>query len=390
MSDKNTCAIRIIQHNCNRSDIAMHSCLHTAENTADIVIIQEPWMGTNTDNNTFYSISHPSFDTLLSPTQHCPRTITYISNTKPHLRAALQPNICDDKDIQVIEISTPTIEPIYIFNIYNETPRYDRTLPYTIERVLKNLTLPNRCILAGDFNAHHPWWNSGARRIRHETLINILEEGEYDLINEEDTPTYHYTNGSSVLDLAFCTSTITPLITNWAVDDENPTSSDHEMIKFEINSGSEEHTLPPSTERWNWKKADWDAFSKTLKETSEATKDVWTQLHEHCSKANLESSAVYLTRIIQTAAALHVPRRIRNVRSKPWWSKEIDEKRKIMHSRWREWKETRSTPSRNKFNATRNSFYNAIRDAKSKNWNDFLQGAKGKDIFTAMRYPKPR
>jgi hypothetical protein len=369
----------------------MHTCLHTAENTADIVIIQEPWIGSNDDNQSFFSISHPSFHLLLSSTKYHPRTLTYVSNTNPHLKASLQPDICCDEDIQVIKISTPTIEPIYLFNIYNETPRYDRTLPYTIDRILKHTTLPDRTILAGDFNAHHLWWNSKARRsLRHETLIGILEKGDFDLINEEDTPTYHYTNGSSVLDLAFSTPLITPLISNWAVDEDKPTSSDHELIKFEINSNSDDQILPPSTERWNWKKADWKGFSNTLLETTEATKEIWKQLHEQGGKENLENSAIYLTRLIQSAAAIHVPKRTTTVRSKPWWSQEIDQKRKVMNGRWREWKATRTTPARNQFNAVRNSFYSAIRDAKSKNWNDFLQGARGKEIFTAMRYTKPR
>ena len=369
----------------------MHSCLETAEKSADIVIIQEPWVGGGEGSQNFHSISHPSFHQLISTTTHRPRTLTYVSNTNPYLKASLQPNICNDEDIQVIQISTPNIEPIFLFNIYNESPPHDRTLPYTVERVLNNLTLPERTILAGDFNAHHLWWNSKARRsLRHETLIDILERGDFDLINEEDTPTYHYANGSSVLDLTFSSPQITDLISNWAVDEDNPTSSDHEMIKYEITANNDNQVIPPTTERWNWKKADWDAFSKTLKETAEATKEIWTQLHEQGGHENLESSAVYLTRIIQTATALHVPQKKTMIRSKPWWNGEIDEKRKIMRTRWREWKVARTTPARNQFNAVRNTFYNAIREAKSKNWNDFLQGAKGKEIFTAMRYTKPR
>ena len=156
------------------------------------------------------------------------------------------------KDVQVVKISTPTIEPIYLFNIYNESPPHDSTLPYTVERVLKNVTLPQRTILAGDFNAHHLWWNSKARRsIRHETPINILETGDFDLINEEDTPTYHCTNGSSVLDLTFSSPQVTNLISNWAIDEDNPTSSDHEVIKFDITANNDNQVLPPTTERWN-------------------------------------------------------------------------------------------------------------------------------------------
>ena len=211
----------------------------------------------------------------MSPTTHCPRTLTYVSNTNPYLKAALQPDICSDDDIQVIKISTPNLEPIHLFNIYNETPRYDHSLPDTIERKLKNITLPSRTILAGDFNAHHIWWTSRARRsLRHETLIEILEEGDYKLINKDDTPTYHYSNGSSVLDLAFSSPPVTTLISNWAIDEDNASGSDHEIIKFEITADSDDQVIPPTTERWNWNKADWESFTKTLKETSDATKDV--------------------------------------------------------------------------------------------------------------------
>ena len=196
--------VRIIQHNCNRSTTAMHSCLKSAENTADIVIIQEPWIGTNESPPSHYTISHPSFILLLSQTHHCPRPATDITKTNPHINANLRTDLCTDEDIQIISITTPSIDTLFLFNIYNEKPRYDQTLPYTIDRILKNINIPTRSILAGDFNAHHPWWNSSTKRpIRHETLLQITEAGNFDLLNEEDTPTYHYAHGSSILDLTF-------------------------------------------------------------------------------------------------------------------------------------------------------------------------------------------
>ena len=103
MSDTRIRKIRILQHNCNQSDIAMHSCLQTAETSADIVVIQEPWRGTNSDGQNYFSISHPSFLMLMSPTTHCPRTLTYVSTTNLYLKASLQPDICSDEDIQVIK-----------------------------------------------------------------------------------------------------------------------------------------------------------------------------------------------------------------------------------------------------------------------------------------------
>src|SRR3979411_3047528 len=112
--------VRIIQHNCNRSTTAMHSWLKSAENTADIVIIQEPWIGTNESPPSYYTISHPSFICLLSQSNHCPRTGTSNNRTNPHINASHRTNLCNDEDMQILSISTPSIDTIYLFNIYNE------------------------------------------------------------------------------------------------------------------------------------------------------------------------------------------------------------------------------------------------------------------------------
>src|SRR5205085_7675285 len=45
---------------------------------------------------------------------------------------------------------------------------------------------------------------------------------------------------------------------------------------------------------------------KTLKETAEVTKEIWTERHQQGRHENVESSAISLTKIIQTATALRV------------------------------------------------------------------------------------
>jgi hypothetical protein len=141
----------------------MHTCLHSAEGNADIIIIQEPWIATNEEEKTFNTISHPSFDSISSHTEHCPRTITFYSKVNQHLQIVLQPNICNNEDINVLKMLTPTIDVMYLFNIYNETPQYNCKLPSMVERKLPHVNLPERKILAGDFNSHHLWWDSKAK-----------------------------------------------------------------------------------------------------------------------------------------------------------------------------------------------------------------------------------
>ena len=48
--------LRILQHNCNRSTNVMQTILEYAVKNADIVLVQEPWIG-----NDNISISHPAF-----------------------------------------------------------------------------------------------------------------------------------------------------------------------------------------------------------------------------------------------------------------------------------------------------------------------------------------
>jgi hypothetical protein len=78
------------------------------------------------------------------------------------------------------------------------------------------------------------------------------------------------------------------LISNWAIDEDNPTSSDHELIRFDISSTENTMLEAPPNERWNWKKANWDNFGKHLKEQSDSTSDIWKALHHHNNQANLK------------------------------------------------------------------------------------------------------
>lgn len=52
-------------------------------------------------------------------------------------------------------------------------------------------------------------------------------------------------------------------------------------------------------------------------------------------------------------------------------------------------KEDRMAPSWSTNQKLRNNFYNGIREVKSKHWNNFLGGARGKDVFEALQYTKP-
>jgi hypothetical protein len=155
----------------------------------------------------------------------------YVSRLNPHLKVTLCPDICSDPDLQILEVQTDLIPKLYLLNIYNE---YDHTMKlHTIPHVLTPLSLPNQYNITGDLNAHHMLWNSWVRHnTRADELAALIEDEGLHLINAPDIAIYHYQNGmgSSVLDLTIASPAVAREVTNWAVDDENPTGSDYEVI----------------------------------------------------------------------------------------------------------------------------------------------------------------
>src|SRR5690606_33480068 len=118
-----------------------------------------------------------------------------------------QTDLSPDPDLQILGVSTADIPPIYLYNIYNQnTPTLNTRV---IDRILMNptYTLPKRTIITGDFNAHHPWWNSTRPAKNADSIITVANQHSLHLLNTPDTPTYilRNGNGTSVLDLTFTT-----------------------------------------------------------------------------------------------------------------------------------------------------------------------------------------
>jgi hypothetical protein len=44
----------------------------------------------------------------------------YISRSNPYLRIAQCMDICDDPDLQILEVATDLIPPFLLLNVYNE------------------------------------------------------------------------------------------------------------------------------------------------------------------------------------------------------------------------------------------------------------------------------
>jgi hypothetical protein len=135
--------------------MAVTALLNSACKSADIILIQEVNI-----TDPCYEVTHPNFLLVKPPKGECRSNCTaaYISQSKSFLQVTQCTDMCNDLDLQVLEVSTPLIPSFLLLNIYNEY--YPDSCTYTIPHALTPLTLPPRCIITGDQNTHHVVWNS--------------------------------------------------------------------------------------------------------------------------------------------------------------------------------------------------------------------------------------
>ena len=103
----------------------------------------------------------------------------------------------------------------------------------------------------------------------------------------------------------------------------------------------------------------------------------------------LDSIANEFTEVILVAARASIPLRKLGGRPKPWWSPELKELRKEMLKAQRALKKDYKSYSLvQAYLQARNSYFQAIKQAKRDHWNNFLEKEDPKSIFKAMGYTK--
>ena len=160
---------------------------------------------------------------------------------------------------------------------------------------------------------------------------------------------------------------------------------------FSINPSALPSIESPLQSRLNWKKADWELFTKTLQSEHLKMKTVWDSLMAGADYTqNLDTASKLLTDLIDYAASCSTPPINISPRSKIWWSDDIRKARTNMATHLRQWRFSETPDSFAAYKEARNAYFHAIRKAKSDKWIEFLEGVKGKDVFQVLRYTRPR
>ena len=141
---------------------------------------------------------------------------------------------------------------------------------------------------------------------------------------------------------------------------------------------------------YNVQKADWENFKKNLQSNYASTKFEMQILMMTSNIENMKKMTILLRSTIEKAINENISKRRSCNQSKVWWSKNLTNKRKIMIYEKRQWKSSRVQSNWNLFKRERNDYFYAIRKAKNKSWTEFLNNAKGRKVFQAYKYTKPR
>lgn len=401
--------IRILSLNADKSSGPTENALQQAvERNADILVIQEPWFHSRESEDWTKEIStaHSSFIQILphNPQNIRPRTLTYV---RRHFTpsVALAEDSPQDTDIQSL-IVTENDKTIQIINIYNQKGRENNTQIRTFQRSLKNMQLQRSTVITGDFNSHHYLWDPNVDNPNSdaEEIVEWFEEKNLQLLNKPGHNTWHRSSHNpSVLDLTLISETVSRRAYNYTLVGE--LVSDHTGMELFI-PGSFDNSAPNPLQqgRFNTAKADWklfreravmearrneaiftnDEFSDLQYTSDDSMRILQEEGHEDITK-ELEQAAEALTRCITRAAEAAIPRAEQNTFAKAWWTEDLRKLRKKMAKSRREIV-IGHQPSIQSYCQARNTYFEAVKKAKTHHWNQFLQKEDAKSIFKAMKY----
>jgi hypothetical protein len=274
----------------------MQTCLERAfKANIDFVLIQEPWIAQDYKG----TVSHPAYISILPNFIEGirPRVAIFALKVTSYSYTA-RPDLANDPDLFILQVSSSTISPFQLINLYNERG-LGSCRDWTVKRSLQGLKPDKRTVICGDFNAHHSWWNSTiASPIRCTELVPWLERYSFELKNIEDQATFLRSNTEnlSIIDLTFATKAIETDIGNWYIDEEAGTGSDHELIRFSIYTSSTKTAIDPlKLNSYNLKKADWVIFKEVLVKEQSKVLDVFIDLS---TEDRLERAATSLKEVI--------------------------------------------------------------------------------------------
>ncbi|KAI8412291.1 hypothetical protein FOFC_08921 [Fusarium oxysporum] len=223
-------------------------------------------------------------------------------------------------------------------------------------------SVPERCLVAGDFNARHRSWQTGQTTNRGQEIAGWVSENDLSLLNTLDIPTNPYGN---TIDLAFTNLPLAEAI----VEDHLATSSDHFTLSLTFPDVRSTPVQPGK-----------------IRVTTEDELKRFVEIVElgatgipltDSTPEELDELASSLVSLLTSAAKASGRPARKGGRPAPWWTEECADAAAAFRDI------RRSYPLG--FNIHR-----VVRRAKRRYWRNLIDGfSSSSDVFKAVRWLKP-
>ncbi|KAM4062486.1 endonuclease-reverse transcriptase domain-containing protein [Hirsutella rhossiliensis] len=352
--------LRIFQANVGKIPPAHDCALALADSEQyDIILLQEPWTGLK--DGRCLTKTHQAYDTF-SPVNDWdgrdtrPRVMTYVRRSAGLVADQKRPAATRD-------ILWLTVNGITVVNFYRQ-PYHDGAL-----EILLQWTVPDKCLVAGDFNAKHPSWQAGRREDRGEEIAFWAMDNRLGLLNPVDVPTNAHGN---TVDLAFCNIPLADAV----VEDHLATGSDHFTLSITL-PGQVLAPLPIGKIHLN-SDEELKRFIE-LVEAGAAFIPITT-----ASPSELDSFASALVNLLGCAArAAGRPAR-KTTHGARWWTEECAK----AAANYRAWRRVHSR-LRPRSTASQEELHSVVRRAKRLYWRNLIDSfTDSASVFRAVRWLK--
>ena len=233
---------------------------------------------------------------ILPNTDHRSGCMIVVKTSIPHQKITNPIHCGNEVEIMALRLKLPAMD-LVVYNIYRKR---DQLLD--MGQLLRFAT-NHPCLIAGDFNAHHPLLHSlSATNAAGIHLARLLEDINTVKLLNDGQPT-HVRGGR--LDLTIVTAALATGAT-WTL--HQTLTSDHFATITDLHVDAPDIPLPPP--KWNTKKADWNLFRTTM--------DAWWNSYDPCNDLNQREAD--FTEAITRAADIAIPKtKPAKRKSRDWW-----------------------------------------------------------------------
>ena len=217
----------------------------------------------------------------------------------------------------------------------------------------------------GDFNSHNILGGSRTTNKRGQILEKIINNYNLCLHNRKAQTHLSSSSGTfSAIDLTL-SDPATFIEYNWRVH-EDSCGSDHFLIIIENTKlGKSDPQTVSKTPRWNFKKANWQAYEKLCLDTL---------IPE--TNTNQEEPIIHFTNSLINIANKTIPKTITSPKhNNPWFTEECKIIRECQRILWK-FKTKPSSENLDKYRQQRAKTIRTIKEAKRSSWRNFIAKIK--------------